>query len=517
MMHSKLVVAAALLAVAAVAQNASGPITQAPGSFARNGTMWEVRLAGVTNNTATNVSGRIEVRPNSTAAWGTICNSGWDNSDAQRACRSLGFSASGARAPTGGFPMAANGTMVYLSSVSCSGTDSVVFLHQCSNSTSPSSSCNARTNGYGDAGVTCRKILNAALTTPRTDAGATWQYRLGLTWQNATTTTGLLEVRPNASALWGTVCDDAFGNWDASRACAALGLPTANSIARFALGGALGPIYMDDVACTAGNTSQMYLDQCRYTNQFRENCGHSEDVGVTCSSIGGTPPPPTPTLTPSSYTSCTTCVASGNYWCKDDSSCSSSSLCGSGCILLSRCAGRTGVVCGSGSSTTTPSYTWSATHGTGSTRSVFSSSAYSSAVRSPTGVSTSCGLTYPTKVRSGTRWVVTFRFTTSNYVTCNSGLWSAYSSTTRRASLSASFVTQGYGTLVTFSRTSYAWTGLAVAAAALGVAILAVIIIGVVCCFCITGLIIYCACCKKDTTVVVASQPTPMNQPYQGA
>ena len=45
-----------------------------------------LRLAGA----AGNIMGRVELCINN--QWGTVCDSGWDNSDAKVVCRQLGFS-----------------------------------------------------------------------------------------------------------------------------------------------------------------------------------------------------------------------------------------------------------------------------------------------------------------------------------------------------------------------------------------------------------------------------------------
>ena len=108
---------------------------------------------------------------------------------------------------------------------------------------------------------------------------------------------------------WGTVCDDAWNNVDASVACRQLGysrfsehiicthechyvpsklirlnnysynvLPsdaTAYSNAHFGQG--TGPILLDDVACV-GNESR--LVDCQYTSVH--NCAHIEDAGASC-------------------------------------------------------------------------------------------------------------------------------------------------------------------------------------------------------------------------------------------
>ena len=73
------VLVAALLSGATTAQNttAATVTTSAAG--------WQYRLLG-----GTSMYGRLEVRPSSTSAWGSVCDDSFGLSDAQVACRSLG-------------------------------------------------------------------------------------------------------------------------------------------------------------------------------------------------------------------------------------------------------------------------------------------------------------------------------------------------------------------------------------------------------------------------------------------
>ena len=87
---------------------------------------------------------------------------------------------------------------------------------------------------------------------------------------------GRLEVL--VSGLWGTICDDNFGEENAKVACQQLGLPTGYVEAK-SFGRGTGPIWMDEVDCSG---SESRLETCGRNAYGDHNCGHSEDIGVIC-------------------------------------------------------------------------------------------------------------------------------------------------------------------------------------------------------------------------------------------
>ena len=116
---------------------------------------------------------------------------------------------------------------------------------------------------------------------------------------------GRLEVQASSSgSAWGTVCDDSFDQTDATVVCKQLGYPTdfvyAVGRAYFGQGSSNLPILMDDVRCSGTEPNIGYCSR-----SASHNCGHSEDVGVVCSSSAWTsqqrlPPPPSPPPPPPS-------------------------------------------------------------------------------------------------------------------------------------------------------------------------------------------------------------------------
>ena len=83
---------------------------------------------------------------------------------------------------------------------------------------------------------------------------------------------------------WGTVCDDNFNINAANVVCRQLGFPSADDFHPWAhFGEGSGQIWLDNVRCTGAEPD---IDFCRHRPWGNHNCGHYEDVGVTCTSNG---------------------------------------------------------------------------------------------------------------------------------------------------------------------------------------------------------------------------------------
>lgn len=92
---------------------------------------------------------------------------------------------------------------------------------------------------------------------------------------------GRVEVyRDNA---WGTICDDGWDINDAHVVCRELMLGEAlSAISRGGLGKGVDsqPIWLSNLQCSGNETM---LNACPHDPWGKHNCGHFEDVGVTCS------------------------------------------------------------------------------------------------------------------------------------------------------------------------------------------------------------------------------------------
>ena len=97
-----------------------------------------------------------------------------------------------------------------------------------------------------------------------------------------TTSEGRVEIFYNNS--WATVCDDSWGDTDATVVCRQLGLRTGSAVSRAGFGRGTGTILLDEVGCSVGQSN---IFDCRHNGFKNHDCSHSEDAGVRCTGSFG--------------------------------------------------------------------------------------------------------------------------------------------------------------------------------------------------------------------------------------
>ncbi|KAK9397336.1 deleted in malignant brain tumors 1 protein-like [Crotalus adamanteus] len=203
----------------------------------------EVRLVNGTSR----CSGRVEVLHNQ--QWGTVCDDGWELTNAQVVCRELGCGIAlsaprGAKYGKGNDP-------IWLDDVKCKGTEA--SLRDCRLKSWGEHNCN-----HGeDAGAMCSELRLV---------------------NGSSHCSGRVEIFHDQQ--WGTVCDD---RWDIKHAeviCREMGCGVALKARRKAyFGQGKGPIWLDDVNCQGTENS---LSECQASTWGTNNCHHQEDAGVEC-------------------------------------------------------------------------------------------------------------------------------------------------------------------------------------------------------------------------------------------
>ncbi|XP_046563218.1 scavenger receptor cysteine-rich type 1 protein M130-like [Haliotis rubra] len=200
-----------------------------------------IRLVSPLNNGV----GRLEVYYND--SWGTVCDDCFGADEAKVVCRQLGRYGLTPRAiQSFGF----GGGKIWLDNVNCNGTESSL------------ASCSHRSWGLHD----CSHTEDVGIICDPSD----------ITMKLSSYKKGLLEVFHSGS--WGTVCDDYFGQVEASVVCRALGYQGGKVISA----SSPNKMWLDDVQCTLLNTD---LKDCKHLPWGTDNCGASEAVGVECFSF----------------------------------------------------------------------------------------------------------------------------------------------------------------------------------------------------------------------------------------
>ncbi|XP_039365574.1 deleted in malignant brain tumors 1 protein-like isoform X2 [Mauremys reevesii] len=210
----------------------------------------QLRLANGTSYCA----GRVEVLHDH--KWGTVCDDGWDMTDAQVVCRQLGCGT--ASSAPGGARFGQGSDPIWLDNVNCAGTEAAL-----SHCRVPPWGKNDCTHGE-DAGVKCLEEAQLRLV------------------NGSSRCAGRVEVLHNQQ--WGTVCDDSWDITDAQVVCRHLGCGTASSALAWAhFGQGSDRIWLDEVNCAG---TEAALTDCWARPWGENDCTHGEDAGVVCSDAG---------------------------------------------------------------------------------------------------------------------------------------------------------------------------------------------------------------------------------------
>ncbi|KAM5236174.1 CD5 antigen-like [Ctenodactylus gundi] len=198
--------------------------------------------------------GRVEVEHQ--GQWSTVCKTGWNYRAAKVVCRQLGCGkALGIRTQCS--KITQDQGPIWLSKMSCSGQES--SLQDCHSQPLENSTC----THSDDAWVECEDAFKLRL------AGGD------------DLCSGRLEVQHKG--LWGTVCDDSWGEDEDHVVCKQLGcgkpLFSSPKVQR-RYGPGVGKIWLDDVRCSGKERS---LEDCKHRFWGYHDCTHMEDVSVTCS------------------------------------------------------------------------------------------------------------------------------------------------------------------------------------------------------------------------------------------
>ncbi|XP_035673207.1 scavenger receptor cysteine-rich domain superfamily protein-like [Branchiostoma floridae] len=253
-------------------------------------TVGRIRLVGGSGPN----EGRVEVRPEDSFTWGTVCDTHFDMRDADVVCRMLGYlRASGfnelAEENQGNGP-------IFMDDLQCAGNESSLF--NCSyadpsrvrlvggssenegrvevrpdNSFTWGTVCQDQFD-MRDADVVCRMLGYPKAYQVRTDANFGQDtIRIRLTGGSGPDE-GRVEVRQDGGLTWGTVCQDYFDMRDADVVCRMLGFPSAQAVRNDAFFGQAYGLRLDHAGGTCIGSAIVIEAQSAYAGIMDPSSRH---------------------------------------------------------------------------------------------------------------------------------------------------------------------------------------------------------------------------------------------------
>ncbi|XP_074994740.1 scavenger receptor cysteine-rich type 1 protein M130-like, partial [Calonectris borealis] len=206
----------------------------------------QVRLV----NGAGRCAGRVEIYYQ--GSWGTVCDDGWDLSDAAVVCQQLGCG--GAVEAAGSARFGEGSGQIWMGAMNCSGAEAALW------------DCPAGPWGQHDCGH-------------KEDAGVICSEFMALRLENSDGCSGRLQVFYNGT--WGSICSNSMTLDTVSLACKELGCGDGGSLeTRLPYGRVSGPAWLDNVQC-GEKTSSFW--QCPSTPWHPQSCEDLRDeIHITC-------------------------------------------------------------------------------------------------------------------------------------------------------------------------------------------------------------------------------------------
>uniref|UniRef100_A0A8C2BUY5 Soluble scavenger receptor cysteine-rich domain-containing protein SSC5D n=1 Tax=Cyprinus carpio TaxID=7962 RepID=A0A8C2BUY5_CYPCA len=193
-------------------------------------------------------SGRVQVLYN--GMWGTVCDDGWDLSEAAVVCREIGCG-DAIEVKSSAYFGEGSG-QIWMDGVNCSGNESA--LSKCEYHELELNDC----NHSEDVGVICQSVLRLV--------------------EGFDACSGRVEVLQNGK--WGTVCDYNWDGSDGTVVCKEKGCGNIKVLTYGAYFGATsGQIWMGNVSC---NGEEATLSTCAFEGWGTHNCLFAKHAGVIC-------------------------------------------------------------------------------------------------------------------------------------------------------------------------------------------------------------------------------------------